>query len=110
MRQALTIWQTSGASVRTAHTLHEGVAFAFQAISRRDDEYPLWFSKGKASLIPKPGEFTSDNQRTITCLNTIYKWHTSCLLVPIDNRLNYCGFMEGVQRGARAGCSGTVDK
>ena len=40
-----------------------GVAIAFQAISNIDGEYPLWFSEGKTSLIPKPGEFTSDNQR-----------------------------------------------
>ena len=52
---------------------HVNVTTAFQAISSIDGEYPLWFSEGKTSLIPKSGEFTSDNQRPITCLNTMYK-------------------------------------
>ena len=86
-----------------------GVATAFQAISSIDGEYPLWFSEGKTSLIPKPGEFTSDNQRPITCLNTMYKWYTSCLLVPTDKHLDDYDLMEGAQRAARAGCSGTID-
>ena len=64
---------------------------------------------GKTSLIPKPGKFSSGNQRPFTCLNTIYKWYTSCLLVPIDKHLNHYDLMEGTQRGARAGCSGPVD-
>ena len=29
------------------HSLHKGVATAFQAISRSDEEYPQWFSEGK---------------------------------------------------------------
>ena len=74
------------------------MATAFQAISSIDGEYPLWFSEGKTSLIPKPGEFTSDNQRPITCLNTMYKWYTSCLLVPTDMYLDYYDLMEGAQR------------
>ena len=82
-----------------AHSLHECVASALQAISSSDEEYPQWFSKEKASLIPKPREFTSDNQRPITCLNTIYKWYTSCLLAPIDKHLNYYGLIEGAQGG-----------
>ena len=86
-----------------------GVATAFQAISRIDEEYTLWFSEGKTSLIPKPGEFSSDNHRLITCLNTMYKWYTLCLLVPTDKHVDDCDLMEGVQRGARAGCSGTID-
>ena len=91
------------------HALHEGVARSFEAISRIDDEYPSWFAEGKTSLIPKPGEFTSDNQRPITCLNTSYKWFTSCLLGPTDQHLEEHGLMEGSQRGAKKGCSGTVD-
>ena len=94
---------------KRAHSLHKGVATAFQAISRRDEEYPQWFSEGKTSQLPKPRKFSSDNQRPITCLNTIYKWYTSCLLVPTDKHLNHYKLMEGVQRGAHAGCSGTVD-
>ena len=94
---------------KRAHSLHKEVAIAFQAISRSDEEYPQWFSEGKTSLIPKPGNFSSDNQRPITCLNTIYKWYTSCLLVPTDRCLNHYELMEGAQRGACAGCSGTVD-
>ena len=58
---------------KRAESLHVDVATVFQAISSIDGEYPMWFSEGKTSLIPKPGEFTSDNQRPITCLNTMYK-------------------------------------
>ena len=56
---------------KRAHSLHKGVAIALHSISRRDEGYPQWFSEGKTSLIPKPGKFSSDNQRPITCLNTI---------------------------------------
>ena len=64
---------------KRAHSLHKGVATAFQAISRRDEEYPQWFSEGKTSLIPKPGKFSSDNQRPITCLNFINGIHRAYL-------------------------------
>ena len=92
-----------------AYALHEGVVSSFQAISEYEEDFPAWFSEGKTSLIPKTGKFTSDNQRPITCLNTMYKWFTSCLLVPTDKHLDEYDLMEGAQRGARAGCSGTVD-
>ena len=39
----------------------------------------------------------------------MYKWYTSCLLVPTDKHLDDYDLMEGVQRDARAGCSGTID-
>ena len=48
--------------------------------------------------MPKPGEFSSDNQRPTTCLNTIYKWFTACLLVPMDKHLEEHGLMEAEQR------------
>lgn len=82
---------------KRANSLHKGVATAFQASSMSDEEYPQWFSEGKTSLIPKPGKFSSDNQRPITCLNTIYKWYTSCLLVPTDKHLNHYELMEGAK-------------
>ena len=94
---------------KRAESLHGGVATAFEAISSIDGKYPLWFSQGKTSLIPKPGEFICDNQRPIPCLNTMYKWYTSCLLVPTDKHLDDYVLMEGAQRGARVGCSGTMD-
>ena len=62
---------------------------------------PFWFTEGKTSLIPKAGEFSSENQRPITCLNTIYKWFTSCLLKPVDKHVNGNGLMQGEQRGAK---------
>ena len=46
------------------------------------------------------GEFSSENQRPITCLNSIYKWLTY---------LDKYGLMQGEQRGAREGCSGKMD-
>ena len=52
---------------KRVESLHVGVTTAFRAISSIDREYRLWFSEGKTSLFPKPGEFTSDNQRPITC-------------------------------------------
>ena len=86
--------------------VHEGVAKSFQAIARSDREVPFWFTEGK---IQKAGEFSSGNQRPITCLNTIYKWFTSCLLKPVDKHLNENGLMQGEQRGPKANCSGTID-
>ena len=78
-----------------AESLHVGVAIAFQEISSTDGEYPLKCSEGKKSLIPKRGEFTSDNQQPITCLNTMHKWYTLCLLVPTDKQLDDYNLMEG---------------
>ena len=46
---------------KRVHSLHEGVASAFQAISSSDEEYRQCFFDGKTSLIPKLGEFKSDN-------------------------------------------------
>ena len=86
--------------------LHEGVAMSFQIVVNTNIEYPAWFSEGKTTLLPKAGEFTSDNQRPITCLNTLYK---SCLLGPMNEHLETYGSMDGAQRGAHAGCSGTID-
>lgn len=94
---------------KRAQALHEGVISSFCVISEYEEEYPAWFCEGKTTLIPKPGEFTSDNQRPITCLNTLYKWFTSCLLVTTNQHLEENDLMEGAQRGARAGCSGTTD-
>ena len=94
---------------KRAKCLHEGIAISFEAIARSDQEIPMWFAEGKSSLIPKPGEFTSANQRPITCLNTMYEWFSSCLLKPVDQHLDTYGLMEGEQRGAKENCSGTMD-
>ena len=56
---------------KKVNCVHEGVAKSFQAIACSDQEVPLWFTEGKTSLIPKTGEFLSENQRPFTCLNTI---------------------------------------
>ena len=91
------------------HVLHEGITKAFVAISESTEEYPTWFSEGKTRLIPKPGEFSSENQRPIRCLNNIYKCFTLCLQTPMDNHLSGFHLVESGQRGARLGCSGTSD-
>ena len=90
---------------KRAQVLHEGVAKAFVSISESTEDYPAWFSEGKTTLIPKSGEFTSENQRPITC----YKWFISCLQDPIDSHLTENELMENEQRGAKAKCSGTSD-
>ena len=52
-----------------------------------------WCSQGKTTLPPNPGEFTSDNQRPITCVNTLYQWLTSCLLGPANKHLETHGLI-----------------
>ena len=52
---------------------------------------------------------TVHTDSSIPCLNTMYKWYSSCLLVPTDKHLDDYVLMEGAQRGARVGCSGTMD-
>ena len=94
---------------KKAEVLHNGVTASFKAISMAQTDFPIWFAGGKTSLIPKPGDFSSNNQRPITCLNTVYKWFTACLLVPMDEHLEEHGLMEAEQRGAKKGCSGTMD-
>ena len=81
------------------HALHEGVTQAFVAVSESNEEYPTWFAEGKTRLIPKQGEFSSENQRPITCLNDIYKWFTSCLQTPMDDHLIEFDLMENGQKG-----------
>ena len=94
---------------KRANCLHVGIVSAFQVIAQSDQDVPLWFTEGRTSLIPKPGDFSSENQRPITCLNTVYKWFTSCLLEPVNSHLEDYDLMEGEQRGAKEKCSGTTD-
>ena len=93
---------------KRANCLHVGIARAFQVIAQSDQDVPLWFTEGRTSLIPKPGEFSSENQRPITCL-TVYKWFTSCLLEPVNSHLEDYDLMEGEDRGTKEKCSGTTD-
>ena len=66
---------------------HERMAMSFQTIANTNIEYPAWFSEGKTILLQKPGEFTSDNQRPITCLNILFRWFMSCLLGTTNEHL-----------------------
>ena len=52
---------------KKAKVLHEGVALSFQTIANINIEYPAWLSESKSTILSKPGEFTDDNQRPITC-------------------------------------------
>ena len=52
-------------------SLHKGVVRCLQEIGQGSHDIPLWFTEGKTSLLPKPGEFCSENRRPTTCLNTI---------------------------------------
>ena len=93
---------------KKAHVLQEGVARSFQATVHQP-EFPLWFRGGKTNLIPKPGEFKSENHRPMTCLNTQYKWYTSLILLGQTNRnLKEYGLMQSDQRGAKEKCSDTI--
>ena len=95
---------------KKATILHKEIATCFQATAQLEDlQFPLWFSEGETTLIPKPGEFRSDNQRPITCLNNLYKWYTSCLLAQANQRIETYGLIQREQRGARGNCSGTVE-
>ena len=94
---------------KKVYSLHTEVVKSFENIVQGEHTYPLWFAQGKTTLIPKPGEFTSANQRPITCLNTMYKWLTTCMLTPMNQHLDTYVLIEGEQRGARVGCSGTID-
>ena len=86
------------------------IATCFQATAQLEDlQFPSWFSEGTTTLIPRPGEFRSDNQRPITCLNNLYKWYTSCLLAQANQHIETYGLIQREQRGARGNCSGTVD-
>ena len=94
---------------KKATILHKEIATCFQATAQLEDlQFPLWFSEGKTTLIPKPGEFRGDNQRPITRLNNLYKWYTSCLLAQANQHIETYGLIQREQRGARGNCSGTV--
>ena len=68
-------------------TLKEGVSKSIQSIANKPQDIPWWFTGGKTTLIPKPGQSSSGNRRPITCLNTIYKWFISCLLKQVNHHL-----------------------
>ena len=76
-----------------AEALHHGVMLCFKYISKLQGDFPAWFTGGKTTLIPKPGVVSSDNQRPITCLNTVYKWFTACLFRPMDQHLDVYGLI-----------------
>ena len=50
-----------------------------------------------------------DNQRPITCLNTVYQWYTTCLLVEANQHLRRYGLIQQDRRGAKENCRGSVD-
>ena len=54
---------------KRANALHEDITQVFVSITKQTVVYPLWFSEGKTQLMLKPGSFSSENQRPITCLN-----------------------------------------
>ena len=73
----------------------------FQSTANKREEYSEWFAGGRTILVPKPGPFTRENQRPITCLNTVYQLFTSCILIPIERDLELSELMmEGQQLGA----------
>ena len=82
---------------------------AFKAATDTSMTNNEWFTEGKSSLLQKPGDFTSGHQRPIMCLNTSYKWFTSCVLGPMDEHVDKHELMEKSQRVAKARCSGTTD-
>ena len=94
---------------KSTYSLHEGMVSAFKAVADTSTTYPEWFTERKTSQLPKLAEFTSENQLSITCLNTSYKWFTSCVLGPMDEHVDKDELMEKSQRGAKAKCSGTTD-
>ena len=94
---------------KRATSLHNKVTQAFIAVSKIDGEYPQWFAEGKASLLPKPGELSSENQRPITCLNNLFKWFTSCVQGPMDDQLGEHELTKNEKSDAKEGSSGTTD-
>ena len=92
---------------KKAHVLQEGMARSFQATVHQP-EFPLGFTGGKTNLIPKPGEFKSENHKPITCLNTHYTWYTFCLLGQANRHLKEHRLIQGDQRGAEEIYSGSI--
>ena len=95
---------------KKATILHKEIATYFQATAQLEDlQFALWFLEGKTTLIPKPSEYRSDNQRPTTRLDNLYKWYTSCLLSQANQHIETYALIQREQRGARGNCSGTVD-
>ena len=84
---------------KRACALHEGVASAFKTITSSSCAHPKWFTEGKMTLIPKQGDFTSEDQRPITCLNTLYKWFTSRVLGPMEQHLKVNDLIDKTVKG-----------
>lgn len=73
---------------------------AFRSIAKWKGDYPKWFAEGKTRPIAKPGVFASENQRPVV---------HSMSPQPIDKYMGDCELMDEQQRGAKTGCTGTVD-
>ena len=52
----------------------------FYSILNKTQKVPRLYCRGRTPLLEKEGEWSHQNQRPITCLNTHYKWLTSMLL------------------------------
>ena len=70
---------------------------------------PTWLCFGRTVLLPKGGPNIPANFRPITCLLTLYKWFTKCILICLDYHLSTSGIMDVQQRGAKKNNWGCVD-
>ena len=59
----------------------------FNIIVNYTHKVPRWYCRGRTPLIEKDVEWSYQNQRPITCLNTHYKWLTSILLNKTNTHL-----------------------
>ena len=60
----------------------------FSGLINEEKGIESWYCRGRTALIEKPGEWSKENQRPITCLNTHYKWLTSILLIFQNSHLS----------------------
>ena len=81
----------------------------FQVYFKKQDRVPVMVFRGNNKVNPETRRFKSKNQCPITCLNTLYKCFTLCVLGPVNEHMDHYNLMEDQQRGAKAGGSRTTD-
>ena len=95
--------------VKKITVLQQPLGTVMGELLNKDASLPTWVNTGRASLIPKEGEWDTTNHRPITCLNTTYKLLTSLMIPEVDNHLDETGLLQNDQRRARERVSGCLD-
>ena len=92
-------------------SLHSHYACTFNKLLNKEEEFPVWYTHGKTSLLPKSENTQMANKyRPICCLNTTYKLLNGIIADSIYSHLDKGNFLEEEQKGCIRDRLGTKDQ